>query len=199
MLGLAALALPHAAFADRQIFIPIGDKVPFESFRLEYLLLDGRKHDYDAFATLGISKELEAELQLERIGPSPTLGTASFSYTFFNPVTDTIPGISIGVRDIYNRTQFGRFWYLASTFRLGTLGEMGADTMDVHLGLGYSQRAFPFVGARLPLSQQIHLLAEHDGFQPSGAIEIQPHPGIQFRWIAREHQTLWSLRLAARF
>jgi len=198
MVALLAAVLSSAASADRQIFIPIGNKVPLSSFRLEYMLLDG-KHNYDAFATFGLTKEIEAELQFERIGPRPVLGTGSVSYTFFNPVADTIPGISAGVRDIYNRTQFGRFGYVAMTYRLGTEGEMGADYMDVHLGYGYGGHGFPFVGFNLPLSQQLAVMAEHDGVQPTAAIQLQPHPGLQVRWIAREHQTMWSFRWSARF
>ena len=198
MLAVIAAALARAAFADRQIFIPIGNKVPFRSFRLDYLSLDG-KGDYDAFATLGLTKEIEAELEFERIGPRPVLGTGSLSYTFINPVTDTIPGVSVGVRDLYNRTQFGRFGYFATTYRIGTEGEMGADFMDVHLGVGYGRYFFPFVGAMLPLSPQFAVMAEHDGKQPTAALQLTPHPGLQVRWIAREHQTMWSLRWTARF
>jgi len=198
MLALVAAVLAPMALADRQIFIPIGNKVPFNAFRLEYMLL-GRKGDYDAFATFGVTREIEAELQFERIGPRPALSTGSLSYTLFNPVTDTIPGISVGVRDLYNRTQFGRFAYLAATYRIGTEGEMGADFMDVHLGLGYGHDVFPFVGVTIPLSQQLSLIGEHDGTQPTGAVQLQPHPGLQVRWIAREHQTIWSFRWTARF
>lgn len=191
--------LAPAALADRQIFIPTGDKVPLGWMRLEYMLLNPHGKSYDAFATFGITKEIEAEFQLERSLPKDAMGTFSVSYTPFNPVTDTFPGLSIGVRDVLDHTDFGRFAYIASTFHVGTEGEIGADHMDVHLGVGYGRHAFPFVGFMIPLSQQLHFMAEHDGTQPTAAFEIEPHPGMQLRWIAREHQTIWSARWTFRF
>lgn len=197
---LAAVFLPALSMADREIFIPTGDKLPLDTMRLEYMLMDPNTHAYDAFAAFGLTRELEAEFELQNLGSgNPGLGTFNLGYTFVNPVTDTVPGISVGVQDALNNTDRGRSFYIATTYRVGTTGEMGADHLDVNFGIGFGHRTRPYVGVVLPFSPRLVGLVEDDGENLTGGIEIRPFHGVQLRWMAQEHLTFWSLRWTARF
>jgi hypothetical protein len=197
-LVLAAL-LPAAVLADREIYIPTGSKVPFRTVRFEYMLLNTHQPSYDALLAIGVTKEVEAEFWLDRIAPRSALGTFNVAYNFFSPIADTLPGISVGMQDVMNRTDLGRRLYLAGTYRIGTGGEMGADFLDINLGIAHGRRTEPFIGVLIPLSAQVRLLAEHDGEQPTAGVELRPSESLAFRWMARQHQTFYSLRWTTRF
>lgn len=193
------MAIPSCCYADRQIFIPTGDKIPFQTMRLEYLWLNRPGSAFDAWAGFGVTKDFEAELQLERLDSNAAVGTFNLAYSFVSPITDTVPGLAIGVRDGLNRTEVGRQFYAAATYRVGTAGEAGADHLDATLGVGVGRRTVPFVGVMLPFSPHVHGLAEHDGQRATAGIEVIPFAGLGLRLMAQEHQTLISVRWSARF
>jgi hypothetical protein len=193
------LALPAASFADRQFFIPTGDKIRYRDFRLEYFADNSKSHNYLAYAGIGVTKDFEAELMLDKFNSSPSVASFSVAYNFINPITDAVPGISIGVQDVLNKTEFGRMGYLATTFRKSVDSPGLSEHMDVTLGIGVGKKTTPFVGVSLPLGSYLNALAEHDGTRITAGFELVPAKGLALRVAARERRTLFSVRYTARF
>ena len=59
------------------------------TYRLEYLFQTSKSNNFDALVAYGLTKEIDAEFQLERLNSNITLSTFSASYNFISPVTDT--------------------------------------------------------------------------------------------------------------
>jgi hypothetical protein len=199
LLTLLLLFSVSAAYADREIFIPIGNKVPMGSARLEYFDFPAGNNRYDAFAAFGLTKSIEAEFQLDQFSSNATLGTFSTSYTFFNPIVDAVPAISVGVRDIMDKTSTGRFAYFAGTYRKSVPGAEGADISEFNFGLGIGRKVLPFGGMVLPINPAMRLLLEHDGVHGTAGVEFRPVRNFGIRFMATQRETFWSVRYSARF
>lgn len=198
MLAGFALFLPAGAFADRLIVVPVATKLLYRMYRLE-VRTDGDDRTW-THVGVGLTREMEVEFQMERLSPNRWVGTLDFAYNFMVPIVDTVPGVSVGLRDVFDRTGEGRFGYLALTQRIGLDGDYNSSTpMEVTLGAKFGRRSSPFVGVSLPLTWQFRALAEHDGRFLRAGFEYRASPNFALRWATEEQGPTWSLRWTARF
>lgn len=197
-LALFALGLPAAAIADRLIVVPIATKLLYRMYRLE-VRTDGDDKTWTHIG-VGLTREIEAEFQMERLSANRWVGTLDVAYNYMVPIVDTVPGVSIGMRDLFDRTEEGRFAYLAFTQRLGLDGEFNSHTpMEVTLGAKFGRRSSPFVGVSIPFTWQFRGLAEHDGRFLRAGFEYRASTNFSLRWVTEERGPSWSLRWTARF
>lgn len=180
--------------------IPTGTKILFNRMRTEFQLEPTKNHNYRAFLGYGVTREIEAELMLDRFDRRPSVLTGDFSYNYLGALTDTLPGVSLGVRDIADRTEDGRQIYIAITYRVSAESEFNNDVpLELTLGAGSGRRSPLFVGVQVPFTWSFRLLAEHDGNMPRLGFEYFPKKDWSARLQFDERRTTLSLRWSARF
>jgi hypothetical protein len=187
-----------AAMADRVILAPTGTKILYRHARAEFMF-DRNGRDFQAFLGFGITREVEAEVVLERFD-ARNAGTFNVAYNLFPVFIDQVPGINVGVRDALDRTRDGRLIYLALTHRLSAESDLVEEApVEVSFGGGFGRRAGAFVGVRLPITDRFRLLAEHDVHRITAGFEYQHESGLGGRLLFREGETLLSVRFLTRF
>ncbi len=195
-----AIALCVPASAERVIFIPNGNKIRFGTAKFQSLYEGGSRRQEWGLLSVGVTREIEAEIEFEHFRPSSSRATAGFAYNFINPITDFAPGVTVGVLDILNRTTAGRRTFLAATYRFGQDSQYNQNSpMEFTLGISHGSRLNPIIGVTMPLTWQFKALAEHDGYLVSAGFEFKPVRNLAVRWIHRPNQTLWGLDLNVRF
>lgn len=193
------LAFSATTWADRLITVPTGTKVFSGHLKLEGL----RWQDDDserAWVTYGVNRSVEVGITYFR--PSGETGKLSFdaSYNIVSPILDTSPGISVGFLDGANVTPEGRAFYLATTFRLGNDGEYNQDVpTELHFGFWTRRTGLMFVGASLPLSQQVRLVAEHDSKSLTAGVDLRPMKPLSIKLLAREGRPAFGLAWTQKF
>lgn len=183
---LLTSAVTHA---DRLINIPQGNKIKFNSIRLE-ADWDLRSNETGRYAVgYGLTREIEVEWTGLQEWGSETAGSANLCYNFINPITDFAPGFSVGVLDALDRSADRRRGYVSATYRYGLDGENNQDVpMELSIGFTSGEAVRPFVGVSLPFSSKLRLMAEHDGFRVNAAVEVKPMRDLAFRFIVRDSQ-----------
>lgn len=192
--------LAAAAQADRIILAPSATKLLNRQVRLEYMWEQSKRDRFDAFLTVGATKDIELEFQLDRFDRDVTLGTLNATYLFVPAIVDTAPGLAFGVQDALDRTRDGRMYFIALTYRVGLDGDFNSRTpLEVTAGGGFGRRSGMFMGAQIPFTWQFRGLAEHDLRRVSAGFEYRAFPGFAARAVWREGQTLLSVRYTAKF
>lgn len=191
------MAVSAGASADRLVQIPTGKKLPLNSVRPELLWTADRPSRLQGFLGVSLTESIDAELLTDKEGADPAVASLTLSYNFVVPVVDLTPGISFGVVDAFDRTEFGRGGFLALTWRLGLIGDLVQET-PAEFTIGAVTNRGAFVGLMLPLAQQIRLVAEHDGLRPTAGLELRPTRGVNVRWLFRERSTLFGLSAQVR-
>lgn len=187
------------AHADRLISIPIGNKIRYRFVRAEFRMLNEHRERYIAALGMGVTRDLEVEVFMDRLG-GRARGTFDVAFSQLPPIVDTSPGISIGVRDVLNRTADGRYSYLAFTNRIGLDGEFNGGTpMELTLGARFGKTSGAFVGVMLPFTWQFRLLAEHDAKRAAAGLEYLPFHGWSVRLMTDERGPSCAVRYIARF
>lgn len=197
LLAVATLA-PVLVHAERLIFLPIGSKIPFRTARFEWLQATSGR-DYRGYLGFGVNRDFDAEILLDGNGSKTSNGSLSFSYNFISPIVDAMPGISVGVTDLLDRTRSGREYYIATTFAQGIEGAEFADRFDITFGYQAGRRNGLFVGVRLPFNSNFSFLTEFDGNKPTAALEYRVNSALALRLIGKERQCFLDLRYAYRF
>jgi hypothetical protein len=166
-LGIAGLAV-----ADRLITIPLGRKVPFGRVKLDSFMELSPSHACDRFIGVGVSPEIEIDYHGEGSKNGPNRDTLDFSYNYVTPITNQSPGLSVGLRDIANRTRQGRQFYLAATWRMA-VDTVGRGNLPLEATIGFMQgsRALPFVGVSIPFSDDLRFQVEDDGTRIAVGVE----------------------------
>lgn len=188
------------ASADRLILIPTGKKLLKGRIYTEWLGSGDKREKSRFFLGTAIGDSFDAELEYQD-GAGLRRGlTGSFTYNYIVPVTDITPGISVGIRDIMNRTSFGRFVYLAATFRVGSEALFYSDApIEFTVGCGTKPLRGAFLGISIPFANQVRLLAEHDSIDVTAGIEIKPSPAMSLRWLYRRDRNFvsvgWTVKL----
>lgn len=200
ILAIALAAVPAAA--DRLILLPVGKKVPFRAIKAQYGF-DGAERD-NSYTTLafGIGTSFELEVTRDRGYFGSHRDVVDLNYNLNDPVIHYAPGMSVGVRDVFDRSNEGRNLYIAFTYQEGQIGELNMDApAEGTFGFRVGEKTFfMFIGAYVPYSTQIALLAEMqtDGYFSAG-LEYRPTPNANLRWIHRSGQSSWSLGFLKRF
>jgi len=191
---LAALPLASVVEADRLIQAPTGKKIPLGVFRIEHVLasdIDGR---YETYVGMGLTREFDAELTLDRDFGKLRDASANFAYNYVDPIADTNPGLSAGVQDAFDRTKSGRRFFLAATFRSSVSGyELFNTPMETSLGLTIGSRwaMMPMVAVWLPMNSRFRLLLEAEGGRVRMGFELTTIRSLTFRWVQLDRQSYW--------
>jgi len=196
----ALLAFATISSADRIILVPTGTKLLNRQVRLEFMGELRKNNRYDTFLGVGVTKDIELELQLDRFDRDASLGTFNLSYLFSPAIVDTAPGLAFGVQDAMDRTRDGRMYYIALTYRLGLDGEFNSKTpLEMTFGGGFGRRNGMFVGLMLPFTWSFRLLAENDLRRVTTGFEYRPIHGLGLRAMWRDNETLFGVRFTQRF
>lgn len=196
---LSLLLVPAIVFADREITIPKGRRLTAGEWRAEILGVPGER-TLNAWLGTGLLDSLDVELSLTRTASQDTVGSFDFSYNFAPPLIDVSPGLSFGVQDALNRTEDGRALYVATTYRYGNDGELNQDIpTEVSFGFWTRTSGLFFIGARLPFSEHVILVAEHNSRRLAGGVELRPLRGVVFKTVFESGATALGLSLNHKF
>ncbi|MDX2065683.1 MAG: hypothetical protein SFX74_08085 [Fimbriimonadaceae bacterium] len=197
--GLLLLSAVSSAYADRLISIPVGRKVPLGTIRSELFFEPHRGGTSEYYFAAGLSREIELEYRTQRLRFQDVREAIDLSYNFLAPVSDLSPGISVGVQDLFNRTNDRRRVYAALTYRQSSPTGDGDQPADLTIGAYAGENSSAFVGWSQPLSASFRLLADHNGYRLSAGFEYRPIRDLAVRFFARGPQTFMSLSYSKRF
>jgi hypothetical protein len=197
---VALVGLAGLSFADRIILAPSALKVRNRHVRFEYDVELNRNRNARGYLAVGMTREIEAELILDRVESKPDLASLNLSYQYLPCIVDAAPGISIGVQDLMDRTIERRMAYVAFTYRFGMDGPHNSFTpLELSLGFGVGRRNGVFVGVMVPFTWQFRLLADHNIRGVSAGLEYFPLHNASLRWIFREGQSQIGMRWTSRW
>lgn len=194
---LGLLGACTVATADRLIEIPVGRKIPSHAVQLRHMfdITDfGRSQSLIGY---GIDSYMEAEIVYDSIGQSGRFSLDA-SYNISGPIPDISPGISVGVRDAANETKAGRYGYAVFSFQSSLVGVNVEAPMEGTVGLKYGKSGLKgFLGASLPFTDQVFLLAESDMTSLTFALEFRPIEEAQLRLVVgpRRNYASFSYRV----
>ena len=198
VLGLATTAA--VAQADRLIYIPTARKIPYRTFKYELRAEPRVQGEIEHYLGVGLTKFWELEVRSQNLGMPTAQTTFDLTYNYLAPLTNLTPGFAIGVQDILNKTSEGTRHFLAITFREGFQAINGEYPADLTIGVSMAQkRLYPIVGASIPFSEEVRLMAEHDGFRISAGFEIRPIKPLALRFLVRERSSLFGFVFQHRF
>lgn len=187
-------------YADRLISIPTGVKVLFKTCRAELLMDGGRRSIVSSAFAVGLTKDFDAEFHMDRLGSNRWTGTADVSYNFIPAVSDFLPGVSLGVMDIFDRSPGRRYAYIAATQRIGLDGDQNSGVpLEATVGFRFGRHSGAFVGASIPFTWQFYGLADHDGLNLRAGLEFRATRSLAVRWVTSSVGSQWSARWTARF
>jgi hypothetical protein len=196
---LSLLLVPSLASADRLLFVPTARKLPARAIAVEYRFdpTDGRASEQ--YIGFGLSPEFEMEIRNQRYGDR-TATTFDLGFNLIPPFTGLAPGITLGAQDVLGRTEDGRRYFLAMTFREDYFGIGGEAPGDATIGvMHYRGKVHPYVGVSIPFAPQLRLMAEHDGTRLAAGFELRPVRQVGIRFIVREQNAMMGLMLNHRF
>ncbi|MCG9895174.1 MAG: hypothetical protein MH204_06840 [Fimbriimonadaceae bacterium] len=186
---LALALFPALSHADTLLTIPTAGKVSSGDWRLSAGSFSGSDAPFFRLDH-GLGRLFEAGATW-----SGDRWSGDFSYHYLTPITDALPGISAGFRDVAN-TGPGRAAFLALTFRLGNDGDFNQNTpSELTVGGWTRDGGALFFGFRLPFTDQFRLLADFNSKQMNTGFEFAPSrqaairvrfqggtPGVEARW-----------------
>lgn len=188
---LLLACLAPAAHADRLIEIPLGKKLTQGLVRGEALFSLGDSNRNKLYLGAGLDPHFEIEAFTNRLG-TDDFASFNLQYNQVAPIPDLNPGLSIGVLDALDRSPERRRAFFAATFR--TMSEVDVP-LEVTVGVQTKFRQPFFAGAMLPFTNEIRVLAEHDGTRIAAGGEYRTRYGVAFRLIFQEKRTSWSVSL----
>ncbi len=201
ILMVLALAVAAAvARADRLIYIPTARKIPFRTFKYEFRAEPRVKGELEHYLGIGLTTSWELEVRSQNLGLASAATTFDLTYNYLSPFTGLTPGFAAGVQDILNKTAEGSRPFIAVTFREGYQAIGGEFPGDLTIGISLAQkRLYPIVGASIPFSEAVTLMAEHDGFRISAGFEVRPIRSLALRFLVRERSSLFGFVYQRRF
>ncbi|MCS7066271.1 MAG: hypothetical protein NZL85_08370, partial [Fimbriimonadales bacterium] len=136
------------------------------------------------------------ELSAVQSGFAGAVELAGIQINLYPELPNYAPGISVGVTDLFDRSEGGRGYYLALSYSVPMLGETPLDyDLRAHLGFGFEGLPAFFVGFEIPLTNHLFILAERVGRTTNAALVWQPTPQLQLRASVVQNRTSWSLLL----
>lgn len=190
------MASSAACLADTLINIPIGRKIPYKVFRLEGRFDQGDLSQFTTNLDYGIDTNFDTRLTYQDLDGQRRVVTGDLSYNYVSPIVGLLPGLSVGIQDIANKTLDGRRPYFASTYQVG--GSPMVDPVELTLGFNYTNRFKSFVGLMFPFTQQLRFLAEDDGHRVNAGVEWRQNESISFRWIFQDSKPQLGVRWQTR-
>ena len=198
---LVAFAILSAkSFSDKVFTIPTGTKIPYRAVRAEWLFEGHEPKRVQQSIGYGITKLIDAEFVTERFNDSITVSTANASFNYLPAFVDMAPGISFGIRDIANRTEFGRSPYIAITYKSGLEGQLNSDfPAEMTLGFGTGGFRGLFVGVMVPFSREVRLIGEHDTHRVSLGFDLRPFKELSVKTVLQDGSGVFSATFQAKF
>lgn len=194
---LALLLCAAACRADRLVDVFTARRVPLGQVRFSWLAPVDRTGASEGYLTLGVTPLVAVEAALDRRA-GKSVSTLSGEFNLLPAVRDLSPGVSVGVRDLFDRTPRRRAFYLALTYRATLENDLVTGT-PVDLTLGADSRNGAFAGVYLPFSDHLAGIAELESKRATAGFELRPVRGLSLRWLFREQETLigvgYSVRL----
>lgn len=193
------LAAAGISRADWLFDIPMGRKIPVGTLKFEYRA-DPRTDGYNETRLgLGITKGIDATFRALSFGGDPRIGAIDFSYTAVAPVPALTPGVTFGVLDATDHTRDRRRYYAAFTFREDFESVDGTLSSDITIGAFGGSNASAFAGIRIPLSRNLHFIAEHNGLRIATGFEWRFLPLTTTRVAIRDGAMILGLSLTTKF
>jgi hypothetical protein len=198
---LLAVSLFEWAHAERLIVIPIGDRYATGQLNFEALFEGYSFADRNVYFGFGFGNAFDAEVVLTNgRGMTRDVATFDLAYNYLPAVPDFGVGISVGIQDLLNQHPEGRGAYVAITSRVNNFQEINANTpLELTLGVGSGRYKGVFMGAKVPFSNSVRLLAEHDSRRVTAGVEFAPAKDVTLRWVVGDRQTRLGLTYLARF
>ncbi|MCS6831155.1 MAG: hypothetical protein RMM08_05980 [Armatimonadota bacterium] len=191
----ALIALSAIARADRVILTPSAYNLPPGSAKLEVARRESRGGLTRYWASLGLVGGIEVEgLRLET--RSRQVDSLSLQVNILPDVGFT-PAVSVGVRDLANRTDDGVAFYLAVGYRLPYMPPNPfIEEMYLFGGIGAGGIKGPFAGAEIRTPYHIVLSAEYDSRVWNAAVSWEPAPLLRLRLYSIGGETYYGASLA---
>jgi hypothetical protein len=198
LVALCGLLAATVCQADQLITIPTAAKTPFGDVRLDFDSAFNGRFGF-ASANFGVGRSFEATLRGFEPSGRPGVATFDFEYNYLTPIAGIIPGVCVGVQDGLGTTPDGRRYYVALTSRQIYSTASGDASGDVTIGLFGGKRASGFLGFSLPLTTNLRLLAEHNGYRISAGFELRPTPSFGFRLLTVDSRPVVGITTVTRF
>lgn len=197
----AVLTLSAFVSAERLIFIPTGDRLFAGEVRAQSFFEDGSIGKRRSYLGVGILKLADLELTEEKLIGQDASYSFDFSLNYAKPFPDISPGISLGIQDALDRTVDGRGVYLAVTYQFNNFEASNSETpSELTFGGGTGRFRGLFVGVKLPFTNEVRLVAEHDSQRITSGIEIAlPRSGVRVLAAVRNQEYFLSGSLSVRF
>lgn len=158
-----------------------------------------RKGTTEMYFGYGIDQMFSFELRTQRFRNRDLKNALDLNYQIIGPLPDLSPGVAIGFQDITNQTDDGRRFYVAFTQRQTVTTLDGDRPFDLTLGFFLGRNSSPMLGFSLPMSEEVRLLVDHNGYRLSYGFEVRPAPEIGFRMYGRGDQSFISIFATKRF
>lgn len=179
--SVLALICFSIALADRTIDTPTGYTLRPGEFRLDYRESGSGLKDRESFGTVGVLPFLELGFDYQAFDKQRSRGTVNAQYSLIQPYPDLLPGISVGVLDILNRTDRGRVIFVAATYQFNLVETwVNHERINLTVGAGTGLRG-AFANLYWPLYTHVAFLAEHDSRHFKVGIDLEPVAGLAFR------------------
>lgn len=188
----AAVCLAMAvcvARADRLLRMPTAFTIGFRSASVEFAVEPDKPGHERTWLQLGLTDRLELRSEISNPPFAPPIGTLDAEYNLYEVVPGLLPGLSVGVSDLFGQTPRGVGFYAVMTQTLIIEGRNSTGRDFVfHLGVGFGGIRGLMVGFELPVSPSMSLVVEHDSWEVNAAIQWQPIKNLRLRGVAFERR-----------
>lgn len=199
VVALCALGvLVTSAHADRVILSPSAYNLPPGAAKLEVVRRESKGGVNHYWVNLGLVGGIEVEgLRWET--PTRQVDSLSLQYNIL-PDIGFAPAVSVGIRDVANKTQEGTALYMAVAYRLPYMPSNPLiEEAYLFGGVGVGGIKGLFVGAEVRTPLRILLSAEYDSRRWNAAVSWEPVPLLRLRLYNIDGETYYGASLAVTF
>ncbi len=190
VLALAASAL----LADRNISTPTAYTLQPGEFRLDYDR-DGSDPRSETYAVFGVLPYVEVGLNYVDTPSLSNHAGVNVQYSVVQPYPDLLPGVSVGVLDLFNTTRRGRVVYAAATFQINLVERWTQrERINVTIGAGTNLHG-AFFNLYWPMYTHVAFIADHDSRVLSVGIDLEPISGVAFRAVIQDNHPLYGIQI----
>jgi hypothetical protein len=194
-----AVCVAAASWGERLFRIPTGFILSKGEFRLEFDSPFHSSQIHHEWLQYGITDHFELQMSSDSGPGIDSRQGLDIAYNILPPILEELPGISLGVRDLFDRTDQGRSYYLVTTFRTALENSpAGEKQLFLHFGYGVGGIKGVFVGLDLPLANNLSVQAEHDSRQISAGLLWNPAKALGIRLFMQDQRAAWGVTFSRR-
>ncbi|MCS6950109.1 MAG: hypothetical protein RMM06_01445 [Armatimonadota bacterium] len=195
---LALFVLTSGTRADRVVLSPSGYNLPPGSLKLEVARRERNGELTQYWLNLGIVGGIELEVVRQERAAS-RVDSVGIQYNLLPDIGFT-PAVSIGIRDVSDRTNEGFAVYTALGHRLPYMPPNPfIEEMYLFGGVGAGGIRGPFVGTEIRTPYRLWLSAEYDSRAWNFALSWEPVPLLRLRLYSLDGKTFYGASLAVSF